>query len=149
MLSACASAAQPAEAPASPTDPADSPATTMPSSSSDAAAPAPPIPERTALVGTISSATIFDLVMKNQELFNDCYTIGAGKSHQFVATVTVRASVGPTGVVNDASVIKSTAKNAKVDECVLGAFRKMSFPATGSTVPITFPMKFDGVEEVK
>jgi TonB family protein len=163
MLFACGPVAQPAEAPAA--DATDPPApaaaagvsTAQPSASAqpleaashaDSAAPASAPRERSALVGTISSATIFDIVMKHQDLFNECYTIGAGKSEQLIATVTVKALVGPTGVVNDVSVLKSTAKNAKLDECVLGAFRKMSFPATGSTVPITFPMKFDGVEQV-
>lgn len=159
-LVACGPAAQPAEAPVADTaEPAASTAAaggpTAPSSASEPSSePAPraegaaPPRERTALVGTLSSATIFDIVMKHQELFNDCYTIGAGSSEKLIATVTVKALVGPTGVVNDVSVLKSTAKNVKLDECVVAAFRKMSFPATGSTVPITFPMKFDGVEEV-
>ena len=86
--------------------------------------------------------------MQTQDLFNDCYTLGAGKSRQFVATVTVKATVGPTGAVNAAEVVKSTAKNKKVDACVLDAFKKMKFPAAGSTVPITFPMEFNGAEEV-
>jgi TonB family protein len=106
-------------------------------------------PDKNPLTGKISQQTIMDLVVKNQALFNDCYTIGAGKSQHFVATVTVKASIGPTGSVNGTQIAKSTAKNPKVDQCVAEAFKKMKFPATGSTVPITFPMEFNGAEQVK
>lgn len=130
-----ASAAPSADAAAAPTAPA--------ASASNA------VPDRAPLTGKITNAKIAELVMQNQELFNDCYSIGAGKSKSFVGTVTVKATIGPSGEVHAAEIVKSTAKNKKVDQCVLEAFKKMKFPATGSTVPITFPMEFNGVEEVK
>jgi hypothetical protein len=173
-LLACGASAPPDATPASAPSPAAPEATSAASAAPDStpppvtAAPAPPAeptPDKTAsekgpppgqatvdktpLTGKISQQTIMDLVMKNQELFNDCYTIGAGKSKQFVATVTVKASIGPTGAVNTSQISKSTAKNPKVDKCVADAFKKMQFPATGSTVPITFPMEFNGAEQVK
>jgi hypothetical protein len=178
FLAACGSAPPPdaasAQSSASPATP-DASAAPAPSSSvaftqkADSAAaassapdpaPAPkpdPVPDSTnqptndksPLTGKISKQTIWDLVSKNQDLFNDCYTIGAGKSKSFTATVTVKASVGPTGIVNATQVSKSTAKNPKVDQCVADAFKKIKFPATGSTVPITFPMEFNGLEQVK
>lgn len=145
---------------AAPEDSAAPAATAAPSAIASAApleSPAPAaaavVPEKasagTPLTGKISQKTIMDLVLKHGELFNDCYTIGAGGSKQFVATVTVKLSIGPTGIVNATQVVKSTAKNPKVDKCVADAFKKMPFPATGSTVPITFPMEFSGAEEIR
>ena len=66
-------------------------------------------------------------------------------------TVTVKATIGPSGAVTVAQVIKSTAQNAKVDTCVVDAFKKIKFPPPkdGGTSVITFPMEFQGVEQVK
>ena len=54
-------------------------------------------------------------------------------------------------MVNDTKVIGSNAKNAKVDACVADAFKKIKFPVpkNSATSTITFPMEFQGVEEVK
>jgi TonB family protein len=94
---------------------------------------------------------IFDGVQKSSNLFNGCYSLGAGKSKDFRATVKVKATVGPTGAVNAAEVLTSNAKNAKVDACVLEAFKKIKFPPPkgGGTAVITFPMNFDGSQQVQ
>lgn len=101
--------------------------------------------------GQLSQNEIRDIVTKNAELFDACYTIGAGKSQQFVATVTVKATIGPTGTVNETEIKSSTAKNKKVDTCVADAFKKIKFPAPKGAVTsvITFPMEFNGAEEVR
>jgi len=101
--------------------------------------------------GQLSQNEIRDIVTKNAELFDACYTIGAGKSQQFVATVTVKATIGPTGTVNETEIKKSTAKNKKVDTCVADAFKKIKFPPPRGAVTsvITFPMEFNGAEEVR
>jgi outer membrane biosynthesis protein TonB len=101
--------------------------------------------------GRLTQAEIRDIVLKKAELFDPCYSIGAGKSQQFAATVTIKATVGPTGVVNVAQIIKSTAKNKKVDTCVADAFKLIKFPAPqgAATSVITFPLEFSGVEEVQ
>jgi TonB family protein len=89
-------------------------------------------------------------MMKNGALFDDCYKLG-DKSKPLVGTVKVQATIGPTGNVNEVKVLKSTMKNSKVDTCVSDAFRKIKFPApaTGATSVITFPINFEGVEQVK
>lgn len=101
--------------------------------------------------GQLTQAQIRDVVEKNGDLFDQCYLIGAGKSRDFVATVTVKATLGPSGSVTVAEVIKSTAKNKKVDTCVADAFKKIQFPAPkgAATSVITFPMEFQGTEEVR
>lgn len=104
-----------------------------------------------ALTGSLSKAEIRNIVTKHAELFDECYSIGAGKSMQFVATVTIKATIGPSGVVNETKVLGSNAKNAKVDQCVADAFKKIKFPvpSNGATSVITFPMEFQGAEQVK
>jgi TonB family protein len=68
-----------------------------------------------------------------------------------VGKVTLKVTLGPTGNVNEALVAKSTAKNPKVDQCVVDGFKKIKFPApkAGATSVFTFPMEFGGAVEVK
>jgi TonB family protein len=103
------------------------------------------------LSGRLTQQEIAKILSSNAAYFNDCYTIGAGKGQEFTGTVTVKATIGPSGNVTDAQVIKSTAKNAKVDTCVVTAFKKIKFPVPkdGATSVITFPMEFQGVEQVR
>jgi TonB family protein len=105
----------------------------------------------TPLSGKLSQQDIAEILSRNAAYFNDCYTIGAGKGQEFRGTVTVKATLGPSGSVSEAQVLKSTAKNAKVDACVVTAFKKIKFPPPkdGGTSVITFPMEFQGVEQVK
>lgn len=122
---------------------------------SGSANPPPPqsatVVNTTPLSGKMTQQEIADILSKNAAYFNDCYTIGAGKGQEFKGTVTVKATIGPSGAVTVAEVVKSTAKNAKVDACVVTAFKKIKFPApsNGGTTVITFPMEFQGVEQVK
>lgn len=104
------------------------------------------------LSGKLSQDDIRRILEKNAELFGDCYTLGAGSaSKELRGTVTVKATLGPSGVVKVVEVIKSTMKNKKVDTCVADAFKKIKFPqpADAATSVITFPIKFDGVEQVQ
>lgn len=108
-------------------------------------------PTSTPLSGRLTQKDIGEILSKNAGLFNDCYTIGANGGQSFTGTVTVQATLGPSGAVNDAKVTKSTAKNQKVDACVVNAFKKIKFPQPtgGGTSVITFPMEFSGVEQVQ
>ena len=139
-----------AAAPASPPPP-------MAASEDESSAGSEPAAPRAASVnetlggGTLTQQEIRAEVVKHVELFDQCYLIGAGKSRDFVATVTVKATLGPSGSVTASEVIKSTAKNKKVDACVAEAFKKIKFPAPkgAATSVITFPMEFEATEEVR
>ncbi|WP_169796742.1 AgmX/PglI C-terminal domain-containing protein [Chondromyces crocatus] len=101
--------------------------------------------------GTLTQDEIRRVVTERPELFDACYLIGAGKSRDFIATVTVRATLGPSGKVTVADVVRSTAKNKKVDTCVADAFKQLKFPSPrgATTSVITFPMEFQGAELVQ
>jgi TonB family protein len=97
--------------------------------------------------GKLSNEQIQGAVNANIKAFDTCYTLGADKATgKLEGTVTLKATVGPHGDVNDAEVTKSTTKNAKVDACVLDAFKKIKFPKPegGGTTIITYPMTFGG-----
>ena len=72
-------------------------------------------------------------------------------AEQFIAKVTVKATVGPKGNVVEAQVVKSTAKNKKVDACVIEAFKKIKFPPPKDSAAsmVTFPIEFNGAAEIK
>jgi TonB family protein len=102
--------------------------------------------------GTLTQEDVRKILEKSGDLFGDCYTIGAGsKTKEFIATVRIKATLGPSGAVNAAQVVGSTAKNPKVDACVSQAFKKIKFPApkNGGTSVITFPIQFGGLERVE
>ena len=108
---------------------------------------APPEP----LSGKLTQADIGRILESNGDVFGECYTLGAGgKTKDFKGIVTVKATIGPSGVVNQVDVTRSTAKNPKVDACVREAFKKIKFPhpRDGATSVITFPISFNGVEQV-
>lgn len=106
--------------------------------------------EVTTLVGSLSNAEIQKAINDNIQLFDACYTLGADKQGKLEGTVTVKATVGPLGTVKDATLVKSTMKNKKVDTCVIDAFKKVKFPQPkGGAVIITYPMTFGGEVVVK
>jgi TonB family protein len=163
-LAACGGSPPPAdttptpESTAASADAPTTPATGEPSAAADPAAPAATSAapqaatvDQSKLGGELTQDEIKAIVEKHGELFNDCYTLGAGKSQQFVAKVTLKVTLGPTGTVNEAKVQKSTAKNAKVDQCVVDGFKKIKFPSprAGATGVFTFPMEFAGATEMK
>ena len=120
------------------------------------AAPPPPPPGRAvatdAPISTkITQDDILALVQKNTDAFYRCYSLGAGATKSYRAKVTVKATVSPVGGVNAVEIVNSTAKNPKVDACVVDAFKKLVFtraPGSGATV-FTFPLSFDGMEQVQ
>lgn len=103
------------------------------------------------LVSTITQGEVLAQVSNHADLFNKCYSLGAGASKTWRAKVTIKATVGPTGQVGSADVTNSTAKNPKVDACVVEAFKKLSFPRPkgSGTTTFTFPLSFDGAEQVQ
>ena len=100
----------------------------------------------------ITQEEVLALVQKNADAFYRCYTVGAGGAKKgYKAKVKVKATVSPAGVVNAVEVLSSTTKSAKVDACVVDNFKKLTFTrpkGSGATV-FTFPLSFDGMEQVQ
>ena len=107
-------------------------------------------PETMPLIGDMSSAEIEKALNDNIKAFDTCYTLGADKQGKLEGTVTIKATIGPLGNVKEATVVKSTTKNPKVDKCVATAFKKVTFPhPKGGVAIITYPMTFGGEMVVK
>jgi len=104
------------------------------------------------LGGKLTQDDIRRILEQHGDVFGDCYTLGAGgKLKNFKGVVTVKATIGPKGAINQVDVTKSTANNTKVDACVRDSFKKIKFPPPhdGATTVITFPISFNGVEQVQ
>jgi len=104
------------------------------------------------LSGKLTQDDIRRILDSQGDVFGDCYTLGAGgKLKDFKGVVTVKATIGPSGTVNQSEITKSTTKNLKVDACVRETFKKIKFPRPrdGGTSVITFPITFSGVEQVQ
>jgi hypothetical protein len=135
---------------------AAAPAPAQDSAKKGDASPPPPPPGRAvatdAPISTkITQDDILALVQKNTDAFYRCYSIGAGATKSYRAKVTVKATVSPVGAVNAVDIVNSTAKNPKVDACVVDAFKKLTFtrPAGSGATVFTFPLSFDGMEQVQ
>ena len=157
-------AAAPLDTSKKPDEPETKPSTTAPTAPIPAAPPGgtktpaetkPPgqaVVETRPLGGKLTQDDIRRILEANGDVFGDCYTLGAGgKSKSFKGVVTVKATIGPKGAINQVDVTKSTANNAKVDACVRESFKKIKFPPPhdGATTVITFPISFNGVEQVQ
>ncbi|MDI3289694.1 AgmX/PglI C-terminal domain-containing protein [Polyangium sp. 15x6] len=110
-----------------------------------------PDPDTVPLSGTLTNEQIQTAVNENVKAFDGCYSLGVDKEGKLAGTVTIQATVGPLGTVNEASVKNSTVKNPKVEDCVRKAFKTVKFPrpAGGGTVMITYPMTFGGETVIK
>jgi hypothetical protein len=142
---------------ASPASPSAEAVSTPPAAAKAGGAASPsPAPGKAAadapiLTAQITQQDILAVVNKHGDLFNKCYTLGAGASKSYRAKVTVKATVSPVGAVNAVEIVTSTAKNPKVDACVSDAFKKLTFarPAGSGATVFSFPLSFDGIEQVQ
>jgi outer membrane biosynthesis protein TonB len=171
LLLGCGGAAPPASAPASPDAPAVSsppppaaqtdlpkaadaaPAATSRATATAAAPPAGDAQPASATVDAplatgITQKDVLDQVQKHADTFDRCVAIGSAGAKGFRAKVTLKATIGPSGVVNAAEVASSNAKSTAFDACVLDAFKKLTFPrskASGATM-LMCPLSFDAAQ---
>jgi TonB family protein len=146
-VTAAPAVVQPSTPPALPPPPPAGPADAK---KADVAAPGRAGAADAPILGKITQDDVLAAVNKTGDTFNRCYSLGAAGSKTYTAKVTVKATVGPSGAVNTVEVVSSTAKNAKVDACVVEGFKKLSFkrPAGSGATVFTFPLSFDGAEQV-
>ncbi|MGK4000387.1 TonB family protein [Sorangium sp. So ce1024] len=147
--------APPSPAPAAAAPPSPAPAPPPPAAARPGAAGSGTVTPGAAVAtgtlgGSISETQVRDVVNRHGELLDECYKIGVKSSPKFMGKVTVKATIGPSGKVNKADVLRSTTKSQQVDRCVADAFEQMQFPRPqgGVTTVITFPIEFSGVELV-
>jgi TonB family protein len=153
-LSACGSPpadAPPQEGATPPAGTGDAPAAaTAPPASTSAAVvatagpPAAPVATATAkapldgpnaapLLGKLTDADVQATLTKNYSKLDPCYPDSLRKKNGDIK-VQLKPTIGPTGKVNEALVMKSSG-DKKFDSCVVDAFKKIQFPISkeGST----------------
>ena len=93
--------------------------------------------------GEISQADIAAAVSDAEQLFEACRGGGAGGATRRVASIRVTATLGPEGSGDDASVQKSSTRNATADKCVTDAVKRLKFPAPkeGASSVILIPIE--------
>lgn len=88
----------------------------------------------TSMGGRLTTAQVEDAVEQSFQTFAACSSSDS--------TITVRAVIAGTGKVLDASSIHSSPDDARLRDCVVSAFRQITFPTSsdGRSVPISFDL---------
>ena len=134
-------AAAPPEAPATPAATGDAAAATSPPLAGSSAAAAAPVAVSTVapaaatataqpvdepLLGKLADADVYATLNKNISTFMVCYPDALKKKNGSIK-LQLRPTIGPSGVVNDAKLMKSSG-DKKFDACAIDAFKKIKFP---------------------
>jgi TonB family protein len=144
------SAVAPAAGGAQPPPPASVPGAAV-GKKADTAGPGRAAATDAPILSKITQDDVLAAVNANGATFDRCYALGAAGSKSYAAKVTVKATVGPSGTVNTVEVVSSTAKSAKLDACVVDAFKTLSFrrPSGSGATVFTFPLTFDAPQQVQ
>jgi TonB family protein len=124
-----AAGASEAPAAATPPPPSAAPAAATPPPAASAAATGPKKndPNEAPLLGKLTEADVQATLSKNFGGFDPCYPSLKKKSADI--KVQLKPTIGPSGKVNEALVLKSSG-DKKFDACVVDAFKKIQFPAS-------------------
>jgi len=72
-----------------------------------------------------------------------CYQTGLAKDPKLAGTVSVRFVLGEGGMTNEVTAEQSTLPDNDVVSCVVGAFRKLTYPESrGGNVTVVYPIEF-------
>ena len=74
-----------------------------------------------------------------------CYDRAQLEKADLKGTIAIGATVGPSGDVVSANITNATVRHARLEACLLGAFRSWRFPAPAGGVngAISYNFKFD------
>jgi TonB family protein len=94
--------------------------------------------------GRLAAEVIRSTVRKRFGVLRGCYDAALSRNAAATGTVTVRFVIGPTGQVVRASDEGSTLTDRVAVQCVVGAMRRLTFPAPsgGGTVEVVYPVRF-------
>jgi TonB family protein len=96
-----------------------------------------------ALAGKLTDREVRATLERNFQHFDGCYAhVGSTKVK---GKVTAKITIGPSGDVSEAKLVDSSFKQAKFNDCVLAAFKKIRFtaPDGGATGVFTVPVDFE------
>ncbi|MGO8999889.1 MAG: M56 family metallopeptidase [Polyangiaceae bacterium] len=93
--------------------------------------------------GRVAPEAIQTTVRGSFGAFKTCYEAGLKRDPKLTGTVNVKSTFGGDGAVKDAADENSTLPDKDVVACVVGEFRKLTFPTgPAGTVTIVYPIQF-------
>jgi TonB family protein len=93
-------------------------------------------------VGGLSKEEVRRIVRRNLAQVRFCYEQGLQQSPDLEGRVSVQFHIAPSGAVQNASVASTSIRNGAVEQCVLQAARRWSFPQSPGLTVVTYPFLF-------
>jgi hypothetical protein len=79
--------------------------------------------------------------------FRSCYREGLERDKALWGRIALKLRISPKGDVMDASQVESRFPDPGVTECIVGASRSASFPASGKEVIVVYPLRLGSPPE--
>lgn len=91
----------------------------------------------------LSQGSVYNVITGGANDVEQCYRRALTSNPGLARELRVEFVIGTDGTVNSEKIVDSTLNNAQVEDCILGVFSKMKFPAPkGGEVMVTFPFVF-------
>lgn len=92
----------------------------------------------------LPAAIIQSTIRGNYERFRLCYDAGVAENAHLHGQVVVRFRISKEGAVEDVEDRGSDLPDRSVVACIVGQYRRISFPRPGSgTVMVVYPIRFE------
>lgn len=107
----------------------------------EGAVPSQAIPGPAVVAGSLPQDVIRRVVQRNLGQVRFCYEQALNARPDLAGRVVVRFFISPSGAVSTAAVTSSSLGDTRVEGCIAGAMRRLSFPAPdgGGMVSVTYP----------
>jgi outer membrane biosynthesis protein TonB len=96
----------------------------------------------------LDASVIKDVIKAHMPQIKHCYDVELRKDPELAGQVTLKFTVSPKGVVNQALVKQTTLNNKEVETCMVSEVKEWIFPEPrgGISVDINYPFKFKNMQ---
>jgi len=94
------------------------------------------------ILGALDRSLIDEVVRRHMNQIRYCYQRRLIVDHTLAGKVVVKFVIASDGTVSSATIKSSTLDDDAVEQCLLGRFRRMRFPAAPGIVVVTYPFLF-------
>ena len=102
---------------------------------------APPSEPQVEVMGALPIDAVKSVVEKNSKAIVECYKAGLKRDPKLQGAVLVRFVIGSDGKVSNVKELSNGMPDAKVTECIVGEFKKLTFPKPEKgEVVVTYPI---------
>jgi TonB family protein len=94
--------------------------------------------------GSLSKEPIRRIIRRQINAFRGCYERELQSNPNLAGKVVVKFIIDGSGKVTNAAIAESTLNNEKVEQCLLKAIRRLTFPQPpgGEVIVVTYPFTF-------